>query len=298
MRKECLLFGVLSLVAAILPSASSAWQREKATQIAPAEQQPMWMPLRLYRGYLVVVEGTVGGLQHQNLLIDTGTAPSIVNARVARDLKLDIAPGRLAVLNDLRVPAGRAVLPSLTVGPIQTASLPVMVRDLSAEERSLGFPIAAVVGLDVLGKSSFCIDYSAQRVVFGPVTRDGIALPLKGEPPLATVDLAVNGQDVRMLVDTGAAGLVLFQSRVENRLPLPQSAVSRSTSNLSGNFFVREFSPDDVVIGGKRFPLKKAFLAPDQQDYNRAFDGLMGVGALGFKSIAFDFEAHIVYLQR
>jgi predicted aspartyl protease len=298
-KQQCQLSaGVLGLLLAILPAASpSALPRKKDIQAASAVQQPMWLPLRLYRGYLVVVEGTVGGLPHQNVLIDTGTAPSIINARVGQELRLKVVPARLAVLNDLRVPAGKTVLPRIEVGPILVRNLPVMVRDLSAEERGLDLPIAAVIGLDALGTSSFRIDYAAKRVVFGPVPRDGTAVMLKAEAPLATVDVAVNGQTVRMLVDTGAAGLVLFQTRVADRMPLRPLPASRGTSNLSGDFSVKEFNPDDIVIGGKRFALKKAFLAPDQPDAGRTFDGLMGVGALGFKSITFDFDAHLIYLQ-
>jgi predicted aspartyl protease len=255
------------------------------------------VPLRLYRGYLVVVKGKLGDLPQQNLLIDTGTAPSIVNRRVARDLNLQITQGRLAVLNNLRVPAGRAVLPSIEVGPIKVTDLPVMVRDLTTEEKNLGFPIGAVIGLDVLAKSDFRIDYEAGRLVFGAAPRDGFAVPLNSDSPLPIIDIRLNGQTVRMLIDTGAAGLVLFETRAVNRIPVWQVAASRSTSNLSGDFFVKEFTPGDIVIGGRQFVLRKAYLAADQPDAGRPFDGLMGVGALGFKSVAFDFENHRVYLR-
>jgi predicted aspartyl protease len=290
--------GVLIVTLAVLPTASpSALPREKDSQVSSGVQQPIWVPLRLYRGYLVVVKGKLGDLGEQNLLVDTGTAPSIVNARVARDLNLQVTQGRLAVLNNLRVPAGKAVLPRVEVGPIQITDLPVMVRDLTAEEKNLGFSIAAVVGLDVLAKSDFRIDYEAGRLVFGGPPRDGFAVPLNSDGPLPIIDMRLNQQSIRMLVDTGAAGLVLFETRAVNRVPVWQVTASRSTSNLSGDFLVKEFTPGDIVIGGRQFVLKKAYLAPDQPDAGRPFDGLIGVGALGFKSIAFDFENHRVYLR-
>jgi predicted aspartyl protease len=298
-RQRQLSLGVIILALAVLPTASpSALLRKKDSQITSGVQRPIWVPLRLYRGYLVVVKGKLAGLPEQNLLIDTGTAPSIVNARIARDLSIEVAQGRLAVLNNLRIPAGRAVLPKIEVGPIQIADVPVMVCDLSAEERNLGFAIAAVIGLDVLGKSNFRIDYKTQRLFFGSAPREGTAVPLQSEAPLATVDVAVNGQNVRLLLDTGAAGLVLFQTRSGSHVPLWQFTAFRDTSNLSGDLVVKEFIPDDVNIGGQRLPLRKAFVAPDQPDVGRTFDGLMGIGALGFKSLTFDFDAHLVYLQR
>jgi predicted aspartyl protease len=289
---------VLVLTLAVLPAASpSALPREKDSQVSSGVQQPIWVPLRLYRGYLVVVKGKLGDLPQQNLLIDTGTAPSIVNARVAHDLNLHFTQGRLAVLNNLRVPAGRAVLPSIEVGLTHVTDLPVMVRDLTAEEKNLGFPIAAIIGLDVLARSDFRIDYQAGRLVLGGPPGDGFAVPLKSGGPLPLIDIRLNGQTVRMLVDTGAAGLVLFQTSAVNRVPVRQVAASSSTSNLSGDFFVKEFTPGDIVIGGRQFVLKRAYLAPDQPDAGRPFDGLMGVGALGFKSISFDFENQRLYLR-
>src|SRR5450432_768759 len=41
----------------------------------PRNDQIPDMPFRLYQGYLVIVEGRIGNLDHQNLLLDTGTSP-------------------------------------------------------------------------------------------------------------------------------------------------------------------------------------------------------------------------------
>jgi predicted aspartyl protease len=253
------------------------------------------LQVRLYQGYLVVVEGSVGFLEHQNLLVDTGTSPSIVNASIIRALGLTTQPATLEAI-DASFAATSAVLPTLEVGPIRVGSIPVMVHDFTSLEQRLGIPIAAVVGLDVLGQSSFRLDYAAKRLVFGPVVRQGISLPL-GPTPLVTVDLMVGRQLTHVLVDTGAAGLVFFESRVGRNLPLEVSPILRQDSTLSGSIPSRLVRPGELLLGDRRLYLQKAFLVLDRGNRRRSYDGLLGVGAMGFKSIAFDFDSKRMYLQ-
>src|SRR5690349_15868663 len=39
----------------------------------PIPRQPQEIPFTLHQGYLVVVDGRIGRLEHQSVLIDTGT---------------------------------------------------------------------------------------------------------------------------------------------------------------------------------------------------------------------------------
>ena len=45
-------------------------------------------PFELHQRHLVVIEGSIGPLNGLNLLIDTGTIPSMVDTRIARKLRL------------------------------------------------------------------------------------------------------------------------------------------------------------------------------------------------------------------
>ena len=42
------------------------------------------VPFELYQRHLVVTKGSIGPLNGLNLLIDTGTIPSVVDRRIAR----------------------------------------------------------------------------------------------------------------------------------------------------------------------------------------------------------------------
>src|SRR5579863_267903 len=167
------------------------------------------IPIRLYRGFLVVAEGHFGTiLQHQNFLLDTGTSPSIINRDLAVPLDLRMSAAVLAsVGRDSN--AKQAVLPEIDIGPIRVHELPVFVSDLSALEKDLGIPIAGVIGLDVLSKTSFRLDYQKKWIEFGKFTPGGITVSLPVGSGIAVAQVTWGGTPVRMMVDTGSEQLVL-----------------------------------------------------------------------------------------
>jgi hypothetical protein len=87
----------------------------------------------LYRGYLIVVRGSAGPEQDLNFLLDTGVSFTVLDGRLARKLRLDEQPGVLAGVNG-RVAAGRAIAPSLQIGPTRRDHLSVVIEDLSLAE--------------------------------------------------------------------------------------------------------------------------------------------------------------------
>jgi aspartyl protease len=115
------------------------------------------LPFRLYWGYLVVVEGSIGNVQKLNFLVDTGAYPSVVDQKIAHNLGLAEQPGRLNLSNK-SVQTRLVVLPSLLLGPVRVESLPVLTEDLSFFQNALGHKVDAIVGLGVLGKRSLTVN--------------------------------------------------------------------------------------------------------------------------------------------
>ena len=129
---------------------------------------PVKLPIRLYWGYLVIVEGSIGDVQKLKFLVDTGAYPSVVDQKIARHLGLTEQPGRVNLSNK-SVPTRLVVLPSLLLGPVRAESLPVLTEDLSFLQKAIGYKVDGIVGLDVLRKSSFTINYRTKEMLFGPV---------------------------------------------------------------------------------------------------------------------------------
>jgi len=258
--------------------------------------EPAEMRVRFLPGELPVVQGTIAGRPGQNILIDTGTSPSVVDARLAASLGLETSAATLQVFNGT-LPVPGVWIPDLQIGPIRKREVPAIVRDLSYFRRDYGISVAAVVGLDVFGELSFRLDYRAKRLVFGNVQPEGIAVPADAEWPLLVVNVTMQKQRLRLLVDTGAAGLILFGKRVDAQRMRFITARRASADNLGGRVNATAVRDVDMRIQGKRVHAETAFLVRDSGEL-KEFDGLLGIGNLGFRALSYDRQSRTVYLQR
>ena len=195
----------LFLFCGLLSSGSTCAENAPASPARRAEAGiPRSIPLRIFRDYLVVAEGQFGDvLQHQNFVVDTGTAPSIINTRSVRELGLATTASTMTAMGKL-IPTDNAILPELELGPIRAVSLRVQVQDLSRLERDLGISIAGIIGLDVLSKSSFRLDYQKKEMEFGEVSDQGIPVSFDERTGTAVALVSLEGVPARLLVDTGS----------------------------------------------------------------------------------------------
>lgn len=253
------------------------------------------LPVRIYGGFLVVAEGQFGDrLQHQNFIVDTGTSPSILNLRVARQLGLNLSSGRVAAIGqDSEIAA--AILPELDLGPLQVKSTPFLVADLADVERTWKVPIAGILGMDVLGKASFRLDYDLRVLEFGEVSGEGIPIGLSTRLNLPIAEVQVNGKPVHLLVDTGADRLVVFGKRGGMELLYGAAGESLPGKGVAGAVPVRGIPLLELEWNGERYQ-QKAVVVSDREE--PLFDGLLSVRSMGFRSIAMDANAHVVYLQK
>jgi len=285
--KGSLLFSfALTLAASGYSQTQSEPRREHKHEAIPVHCE---IPFRTYRDYVVVVQGSLGGKLRRNLIIDTGTDPSVIDSRLAQELHMAGAVGRLAV-HDQVVDAQQAVLPSVQIGTLRAESLPVLIRDLGFLQKDLGIRIDAVIGLDVLSLSNFIINYTTKRIVFGVTPVSGSSVPFQSAPPWLTVRMEVDGVSIHLLLDTAASGIILFQSRIRNRLPELISLGERMSSSMGGDFRLQRVILARTKFGETDFGQESAFVVEDQEDESREFDGLLGPSALGLKQIAFDFQ--------
>jgi predicted aspartyl protease len=270
--------------------------RSEPSNVASAGRYEI--PFQTYRGYLIVVQGSLGDTQGLNFIIDTGTDPSVIDSRAAEKLQMARTVGKLAVHNRI-VEVQQAVLPSVQIGALRAEFRPVLVQDLAFLQKGLGIRVDAVIGLDVLSLSNFSIDYTTKRIVFGAVPLSGSAAPFERTEFSLTVGMEVDGVSVHLLLDTGASGILLFQSRIRDRLPHLISLGERTSENMGGGEFqLKQVLLATTKLGKTDFGRQSAFVVEDQEGSSGDFDGLLGTSALGLKQIAFDFQRHTFSWKR
>jgi hypothetical protein len=256
----------------------------------PVSNNSVELPIQLYLDYVVAVEGSIGSLEKLTFIIDTGAYPSMVDQRIATALGLSETDGKVGLINQ-NVQTKLAILPVVAVGPVRVENLPVLVQDLSTLEKTLGRRIDAVVGLDVLGKTSFSINYRTKRMRFGPVERSRSTVSFETGPSFVTVEARLHDRTVRLLVDTGASALMLFHSRLTNPTSLPAGKLTKA-KNVGGDFQRQAVLIPDMHLGKENLGPQRGFVVADQRDDGRGFDGVLSVRGLYLEEIGFDFENH------
>ena len=203
------------------------------------------VPFELYQRHLVVTKGSIGRLNGLSLLIDTGSIPSMVDARIARKLHLNAEPSMLIAFGQ-QIPIQSAALEGFRIGSLHSGPVPAGIGDLSYLE---GVQIDAIVGLDVLARTSFSIDYQNHVLGFSPAGRENSVAPLELAWPFLTVRMTIAGQQVRLLVDTGSSDLVLFKERMPAALSGAPWRGDKTVQYASGVARLRRLELRQVGLG-------------------------------------------------
>jgi predicted aspartyl protease len=287
-------WAVLSLAILFSASGSAAKTHKANTPSGDADSiQQESIPVNVYNGFLVVTTGQIGGLaERQNFVLDTGTAPSILNERSAKSLGLPVSRGILVAVGQA-VSTGQTVLPQLDLGPIHVTNLPMNVMDLSQLEKRLGMHVAGLIGMDVLGRSSFCLDYQAKELRFGDAEEQGIGVPYDQSTGLALAEATLQGRRVRLIVDTGSDLVVVYGGDWSKEDTVRPVSESEGTS-VAEQVAARQIANAELAFGGKEFRVMRAYYIPSATKVT--YDGFFGVRALKLRGISFDRESQTMYL--
>jgi predicted aspartyl protease len=269
-------------------------------QLLSAAEPPAEIPFKLYGGFAIVVRGAIGSQDNLNFLVDTGAVPSVVHQRLARKLSLSGPRENISVVSQSQ-PVERVAVPQMRLGLIEFPSVSAVVLDLAPIEKQLGLRLDAIVGLDVLGRQDFTIDYRLRQILIGAGATTGEAIPFElrkeAGAPYVVVGMEMNSQSVRLLLDTGADGITLFAARMEGRtLVLQKSGLSKDVS-AGGEYAVERVQLADVRLGGMKRGKRQATIVETAALALRDFDGMLSPTALGIRRMAFDFRSRIVYVQ-
>jgi hypothetical protein len=245
------------------------------------------LKFRLGDGYQVIAHGAIGRLDRLNLLIDTGSIPSMVDGRIAEKLRVEITEAESAVF-DRKIPVLSTILSNVRVGPIVVDTVLASVGDLSY----LGDPhVDAIIGLDVLTRSSFSIDYDHRLLTFGTIAAGDPSVHLDVVLPFLTVQVSCGGFRFRLLVDTGSRHIVLFEQRVSDRVSYVRVPGDKLLYHMAGISRLQRVLLSRLDVGSLTIPRIEGLLSSaDVHHYPPDIDGVLGIRAIVSRRVDFDFE--------
>jgi predicted aspartyl protease len=245
-------------------------------------------PFRLRGEHDVIVPVMLDGQGPYRFLLDTGSSRSAITRRLADTL-------RLAEMGQTRMvtPSGRRLLPLAWIGRLEVGSAQAHgVQAMVVPEGDLGArgDVDGLVGLDVLGRFAFTIDYKRRHIRWdggdaGTVAA-GVRLPLSSDGGRLVVTLSQpDGLPLRLVPDSGAEALVLFSSP-DRRAPrmTPLDAVGLRT--LSGLRMVRRVAVDAIDVGDVQLRNQAALLVDSGEAGTLLGDGLLPLHV--FEQVSFN----------
>ena len=265
---------------------------------------------------VIRLSGRVNGGGPYNLVLDTGTDPSVLDLAVAESVSGFVIPlgaqgegvgGRVEVA---LIPPVRLEIPGL-----RARRLLALAGDLSAASERMGVPIHGILGHNFLRRYKLEIDYHARELRFLPLEAswsrhashpmfESTLEDLEGENFPLLPEIFVNGSALRATLDTGSnAGVTLYRAGVEllGLQSVAAEAEEGTTVGYGGLAPVRQGSVDTVRIG----PLQvEAVNARFMLDGDRGKTALaarganLGNGVLRHFVVGFDYPNRAVAMWR
>ncbi|HXX16323.1 MAG TPA: retropepsin-like aspartic protease [Candidatus Eremiobacteraceae bacterium] len=271
-------------VAVIVPAA-------RAASKADTGSTNYQLPIDIYHGYLIVAPVDVGELHGLRFLLDTGCTNTVIDRRVAK--RLGLAARRAKVLNfDKLIAVESSELPEITFGPEQANNLRVLIEDLRYIQTGEA-PVDGIIGLDLLRRRNFLVDYAAARIVFDAAeTTDMQAVPMRVSSTTLAVAAQLDGRPVWMIADTGLLRTMIYERGLETVLEnyrVQGHVLSQSTGGWVQNrvSMVLQFR-----LGAQDLGHEVLFVSAPPANRLADVAGYLGPASLKAKQVMFDFDAH------
>jgi predicted aspartyl protease len=255
--------------------------------------QDAQIPFELYNDHLIVVRGSIGSIKNVRVLLDTGKNPTAISQEIAEQLNLHGNRESLLMSNG-KIEVQSVSLPDIHVGALHAESIKVLVQDLSYLQRNLGVSIGGILGLDVLHTGSFMIDYRKKKITFEPSEVGRKAVHFETQLPFLTVKAVIQGQEVRLLVDSGTSRLLVYRKRLKQTLAPVRTDLDPMMSTATGAMHAGWFRASEVSLGQENLGPQIMIIADVDPDPRYDFDGLLGFTKLGFRRVWFDFDHNLL----
>jgi hypothetical protein len=191
----------------------------------------------------------------------------------------------------------QCVLPDIQIGSFRMKGLPVYVASLTRISTFLD-DANALIGLDMLGASRFTVDYAKREVTFDSMKRPAPPSAKDPNDPLCmTAVIQVQGRPIRLILDTGVKGVLLYKNRLGNSLTHLRALGGSENVNIGGQMSAERVTLPGVRIGGVGTNLVVLLISGPPKNAFPGIDGFLGVSELGARQLTFDFIAKTLTLR-
>jgi len=253
------------------------------------------MPFKLTSGYLIQVEGRIGMQSNLKFILDTGASITIIDQKIADKLKLDRRTAQ-SFNFDRKLKWDAATLPDLQFGLLHVTDITVFIGRLG-EYSEFARNADAIIGMDLLKFTNLSIDFDAHKITFHPSMQKVSAVP--GDPlsQCLILEVQVQGHPVRLIVDTGLAGIVLYEERLRQHVPGLRTSGHLADATMGGRVQVKQATIPDVVFGETNRDVAVLLVPSPAPDKLPGIDGIVGIAALKAHRINFDFSARTLHWE-
>lgn len=276
---------IYGFLAACLFLQGTSAQAQHASETADAKVESE-IPFELRDGFLIIVGGRIAQLKGLKFVLDTGASYSVVDRKVADQITVRRRPGEVFQFDRI-VPVEWAEFGEVQFGSIEVRGVTLMVVDLKGTSRSV--PADAVIGMDLLRASAgILIDYEKRRIVFEPGNvnhNDGIQPKV---PPFLVMQVMVQGRAVRLLVDTGMQGILLYQDRLRKEFPNLRMRVEKNNVQV-GYLRVKRAKIPGFAVGTAEFERTVFLMNGPAENLLPGIDGYLGTSVMNAPQVAIDF---------
>lgn len=250
------------------------------------------VPFKLAHGYVIVVKCSVADLRDVTAIVDTGSTQTVVDMRLARRLGLATHAETVTFLTQ-NASVLAVSIPSIQLGSIRVESMAGTAMDLSSLESELGFRPDVMIGMDILRRTSFMIDYKKRRLRFAAPRPAAHSAKLARGGRFAIIESKVLGKILRLKIDTGFNSLLVYAGRIRVLPGLAESAGWVKSAVQTARVHI--FEAPEIQVGGWH-AFHVAMGLTDESPPNLAdFDGLLGPRLLASRRVAFDFDNMMLY---
>jgi len=242
----------------------------------------------------VVIEGRIGSVKKLKFILDTGVIHSVVDRRVIQKLHLPVHPAQILNVNKT-VAIERATLPDMQFGPVQVTAIPVLVADL-ADFSEFATHVDALIGMDLLRLNNLTIDNVAKKVLFDPLDKPASETSTKDDPVCMTAEVRLQDQPVRLIVDTGLQGILLYEERVLNRIP-DLTVAAKTEVDIGRRLRAKQLSISSARLGSNEIDAKVWLVKGPPGNVLSGIDGFLGTSSLKARWIKFNFATNTLSWQ-